>query len=340
MAFRKTLGLLVPLLFSINTWADTLKIKSNHPDEYVVVKGDTLWDISGQFLENPWQWPNLWSNNPQIKNPHLIYPGNTLYFSIVDGKARLSFSKDNKLIPRIRETDQKQAIKLIPTDAISQFLTSPRVVGETELETSPYVVDIAGEHLIAGAGDRVYVRSIVNPKSLGYTIYRKGQTYTSHETHEILGYEAIFIADTTIERSGDPATLLITKSDQEVRKGDRLMGSNTNELALNFFPYPPKEIISANIISVLDGVSQIGQHNIVVLDKGHADNLQVGHVLDIYHKGKIVNDPYSGILNDAVQLPDEIAGLLMVFRSFDRVSYALVLEANQAIHLFDQAKTP
>lgn len=340
MTFRKTLGLLIPLLFTANIWADSLKIKANHPDQHVVVKGDTLWDISGKFLTNPWQWPELWGNNPQIKNPHLIYPGDILYFSIVNGRPQLSFSKDVSLSPRIRETSMDQAIKLIPTDAISQFLTSPKVVNATELESSPYVIEIAGEHLVAGAGDRVYVRSILNPKSLGYTIYRKGETYTSPGTREILGYEAKYIADTTIERSGDPATLMITKSNSEVRRGDRLMGSNENELALNFFPRPPEQSISGSIISVLDGVSQIGRHNIVVIDKGIADGIEVGYTLDIFHRGRLVSDPFANRKNETVRLPDEIAGLLMVFRTFERVSYALVLEANQAIHVLDKVETP
>jgi len=340
MAFRKTLGLLVPLLFSASTWADTLQINPNHPDQYVVVKGDTLWDISGKFLENPWQWPDLWSNNPQIKNPHLIYPGNTLYFSIVDGKARLSFSKHGGIKPHIRESGLDQAIKYIPTDAISQFLTSPKVVNATELSASPYVIEIAGEHLIAGAGDRVYVRSIKEPKSLGYTIYRQGEVYINPETKEILGYEAKYIADATIERSGDPATLMITKSASNISRGDRLMGSNDNHLALNFYPKPPEHPVNGNIISVLDGVSQIGQHNIVVIDKGLTDNLKSGHILDIYHHGRVVKDPFSTQKNATVQLPNEIAGVLMIFRSFDRVSYALVLEANQAIHVFDKVQNP
>jgi len=341
MAFRKTMGLLLPLLFCANVWADTLKINPNHPDQYIVVKGDTLWDISAQFLQNPWEWPNLWSHNPQIKNPHLIYPGDTLYFSIVNGQPRLSLSpNDTRIKPRIRESSLEQAIRMIPTDAIAQFLTSPKVVSETELESSPYVIEIAGEHLIAGAGDRIYVRSIKKPKSLGYTIYRKGEVYTSPETKEILGYEAKYIADTTIERSGDPATLIITQSDKEIRRGDRLMGSNDDSLALNFFPHPPANDINGSIISVLDGVSQIGQHNVVVLDKGLDDNLEVGHILDIYHRGLTVKDPFSGKRNDTIKLPDEIAGLLMVFRVFDRVSYALVLEASQALHVLDKVKTP
>ncbi len=340
MAFRKILGLLIALQFTTNIWADSIKINPKHPDQYTVVTGDTLWDISGKFLQNPWQWPQLWDKNPQIKNPDLIYPGDTLYFSIVDGKPRLSFSKKESLKPRIRELSADQAIKIIPTDAIAQFLTSPKVLDDKELASSPYVVDFAGEHLIAGAGDRIYVRAIELPESLSYTIYRTGKAYVNPVSKEILGYEAEYIADTTIEKAGDPATLFITKSDHEVRKGDRLMVSAEGKLALNFFPRPPNSNISADIISVLDGVSQIGQHNIVVIDKGLIDGLEPGHILDIYHRGSIVNDKYHEQKNSTVKLPDEIAGLLMVFRPFSRVSYALVLEANQAIHIFDTVQTP
>jgi len=342
MAFRKTLGLLFSLLFSINICADIIKIKPDHPEQYTVVKGDTLWDISGKFLEQPWQWPQLWNNNPQIKNPDLIYPGDTLHFSVVDGKPRLSFSDSIILKPRIRTSPIAQAIKIIPTDAIAQFLTSPRVVNDRDLELSPYVVDFAGEHIIAGAGDKVYVRSIPNPESLGYTIYRAGDAYVSPDNPgEVLGYEAEFVADTTIQRSGDPATLLVTKSDIEIRRGDRLMVSEKSALALNYFPRQPKDPIDGSIISVLQGVSQIGQHNIVVIDRGTADGLEPGHILDIYNLGKTVNDPFNNRKDKQsyVKLPDEIAGELLVFRPFERVSYALVLEATQSIHVFDRVSS-
>ena len=339
MASRKTLGLLISLLFSINIWADTLKINPDHPEQYTVVEGDTLWDISGKFLEQPWQWPQLWNNNPQIKNPDLIYPGDTLHFSVVDGKPRLSFSDSVTLKPRIRTSSIAKAIKLIPTDAIAQFLTSPKVVNDKDLEQSPYIIGFAGEHLIAGAGDRVYVRSIPHPESLSYTIYRAGQAYVSPDNPaEILGYEAEYIADTTIERSGDPATLIVTKSDIEIRKGDRLMVSAKSTLALNYFPRPPEESIHGSIIGVLNGVSEIGQHNIVVLDRGTTDGLKPGHTLDIYNLGETVDDPFNLDKDKQayVKLPDEIAGELMVFRSFERVSYALVLTATRAIHVFDR----
>ena len=346
MTFLKKLGLLVPLLFSASIWAQNIQINPNHPDQYTVVKGDTLWDISAKFLQNPWQWTEIWDKNPQIKNPDLIYPGDTVYFSIVDGMPQLSFNKygaalnNNGVIkPRIRESDIDSAIKLIPTDAIAQFLTSPKVIGKDGLDDSPYVIDFAGEHLVVGAGDRVYVRAIPNPQSLDYTVYRSGETYINPDTKEVLGYEATYIADARIERSGDPATLAITKSDSEIRRGDRIMRSVKNELALNFFPSSPKKEINGSIISVLDGVSQIGMYNVVVIDKGIVDGLKEGHTLNIYHQGRLVKDQFSKVKNEMVRLPNEIAGVLMVFRSFDRVSYALVLEASQAINLLDRVQT-
>ncbi|MDO9169804.1 MAG: LysM domain-containing protein [Methylobacter sp.] len=370
MAFRTFTGLIVSLLISTSVWADDIQINPSHPDQYTVVKGDTLWELSGKFLIHPWQWPELWSRNAQIKNPHLIYPGDTLYFSIVDGKPQLSLSRselplasanspcilqeedykqgrkdfavseDGKVLPCIRVTELKQAIRLIPTETITSFLSSPKVVDENELGKAPYVVDFVGEHLIAGTGDRVYVRSITEPKSQSYTIYRPGNAYISPESGEILGYEAQYIADTALQQPGDPATLAITKSVQEIRIGDRIMPNAEQDLALNYFPRPPEQRINGSIISVLGGVSQIGRYNVVVIDKGTTDGILVGHELDIYQRGNIVKDAYSSVKNDLVNLPDEMAGTLMVFRPFERVSYALVMKATQVLHILDKVKTP
>ena len=343
MPFRALIGLLVPLLFSLHAWADNIQLNPGHPTRYTVVKGDTLWDISGKFLQKPWQWPQIWHNNPQIENPHLIYPGDVITLTIVDGQPRLSVSRNNgvlKLSPHIRETEHQDAIKVIPIDAIAAYLTSPKVVGKDDLDNAPYIIDFAGEYLVAAAGDRVYVRSITEPKHLAYTIYRQGETYKNPETGEILGYEAKYIADTTLQRPGDPATLLITKSKSEIRIGDRLMPNQEGQVALNYFPRAPKSMISGSIISVLNGVSQIGRHDIVIVDKGSRDGLKAGHVLDIYQRGDIVRDKYSGIVNETVTLPEELAGTLMIFRTFDRVSYALVMEATAAIHVLDKIKTP
>ncbi|MDD4906480.1 MAG: peptidoglycan-binding protein, partial [Methylobacter tundripaludum] len=187
---------------------------------------------------------------------------------------------------------------------------------------------------------RVYVRAITESKNLSHTIYRPGSAYISPENGEILGYEAQYIADASLQQPGDPATLAITKADREIRTGDRIMPNTEEELALNYFPRPPEQSIKGSIISVLGGVSQIGRYSVVVIDKGTADGLLVGHELNIYKTGKIVRDDYSPIKNDAVNLPDEVAGTLMVFRPFERVSYALVMKATQALHVLDKVKTP
>ncbi|MEQ1485865.1 LysM domain-containing protein [Methyloglobulus sp.] len=378
MVFRTLSGLVVAFFVSSSLWASEtgqLSINPSHPNQYTVVEGDTLWDISGKFLNHPTQWPALWSYNAQIKNPHLIYPGDTVYFSVVNGSPRLSFSKDTgsyqdsgrfpandtcvvseedihngrtsfamatngKLSPCIRETNMKQAIRLIPTETIAKYLSSPKVVGANELNAAPYVVDLAGEHLIAGTGDKLYVRSITNPQTVAYTVYRAGATFQRPETGEILGYEAKYVADTTLEQEGDPATVVIDKSLTEILIGDRLMPKPEEQFTLNYFPRPPEDSIKGSIISVLDGVSEVGKFNVVVIDKGTQDGLLPGHELDIFKRGRTTRDTYSVIKNDQVKLPDEIAGSLMVFRPFDRVSYALVMKANQAIHVLDKVQTP
>ena len=268
MAFRTLTGLIVSLLLSLSAWADEIQINPSHPDQYTVTKGDTLWEISGKFLTHPWQWPELWSHNTQIKNPHLIYPGDTLYFSMINGKPQLSLSRsdytsssnqatnapcvlkeedykhgrkefavseDGKVLPCIRESELKQAIRLIPTANIASYLTSPKVVDEDELNNAPYVVDFAGEHLIVGIGDRVYVRSITETDNLSHTIYRPGSAYVSPESGEILGYEAQYIAEASLQQPGDPATLAITKADREIRIGDRIMPNTRRGACLKLF---------------------------------------------------------------------------------------------------------
>ncbi len=395
MAFQTITGLIVSLLISLNLWADDqsawsglarnaptgarawtardeIQVNPSHPDQYTVAPGDTLWDLSSKFLTHPWQWPELWSHNSQINNPHLIYPGDTVYFSMINGKPQLSLSRsdqpelqtranstcvlqeedykkgrkdfaiseDGKVRPCIREIKLQQAIRLIPTETITSFLSSPKVVDDSDLDNAPYVVDFAGEHLIVGTGDRIYVRSITDSENPAYTVYRTGKTYISPENGEILGYEAQYIADTSLQQPGDPATLLITKAASEIRIGDRLMPNTEEDIALHYFPRPPEQQIKGSIISVLGGVSQIGRYNVVVIDKGTDDGLSSGHELNIYRRGDTVRDSYSPVKNDRVNLPDEMAGTLMIFRPFKRISYALVMKATQTLHVLDTVKTP
>jgi len=344
MTFRKTLGIVAALVLSFQTWADELKINPNRPDQYTVVRGDTLWDISGKFLQQPWLWPQLWRGNPHIKNPHLIYPKDVLYFSMVDGRPYLSLTRGNgrniKLHPSIRKEDLEEAIKMIPTDAIAQFLSSPKVVEKGDLDKAPYVVDFPDEHIVVGSGDRAYVRKILEPKTVAYTFFRQGEAYIRPVTKEILGYEALYLGEAVLKRAGDPATFVVTKSNGEIRVGDRLIPSTEDDFALNFFPVAPSQRIQGSIISVLNGVAQIGRNNIVVIDRGTEDGVKVGHVLDIYQRGRLIKDPVNTADRTLLKLPDEKAGTLMIFRPFKRVSYALIMNASGAIHLLDKVKNP
>jgi hypothetical protein len=244
------------------------------------------------------------------------------------------------LYPHMRAEDTSSAIDMIPYEAIAPYLSSPKVVTKDELENAPYIIDFSGEHLIAGAGTKVYVRSILKPDYLAYTTYRPGETFQDPDTDEILGYEAIYIADNVILNLSDPATLRIINADREVRRGDRLMPTSEDTSTFNFFPTPPNKQINGTIISVLNGVQELGQYDVVALNKGEKDGLKKGHILTIIQKGKLIPDPFHINKNELVKLPDEEAGIVLVFRTFERVSYALIMTASRNISVFDLVQTP
>lgn len=360
------IGLCLNACFLTSIHADEIALNPTHPEKYTVVKGDTLWDISGKFLKNSWQWTKLWETNPQIKNPHLIYPNDTIYFQLVDGKPQLSLSrpqvlqtnkpcvlkpqdykngretflldKNNKVLPCARESELEQPIHLIPHEKIAAFLTSPKIVSAEEIENAPYVVGFHEGHLLAGAGDKVYAKDLADMTANTYTIYRAGEAYHDADTNEVLGIEAQYIASATLQNEGNPATLVITKGTHEIRIGDRIMPSPDIDNTLNFFPKPPEKMIDGHIIGVKGNMQLIGLYSVVVIDKGRLDGLIAGHELTIYQKGKTVVDPVKEDA-DEVKLPDEIAGKIMVFRPFEHLSYALVMQANHDIHRLDEVKT-
>ncbi len=339
----KIVGCFLGIVFSLGAGAEPVALNPSHPDQYVVVKGDTLWDISAMFLEKPWLWPEIWHVNPQIDNPHLIFPGDTILLSDSGGQPRLTLrrgSRTVKLSPRVRETPIDQAIPTIPIDAIQQFLTQPRVLEKHELDNMPYIVAFADEHIIGGAGIRAYVRSIESSDNSTYTVVRPGDPYEDPDTGETLGYEGIYVGDGSLERTGDPATVALASTDREALAGDYLIPATRDAVTLNFHPRGPDSDIRGRIISVLDGVSQIGQYQVVVLNRGANDGLQPGHVLAIDQAGRLIDDKHSRDKHDRVRLPDEQAGQLMVFRSFERVSFALVMKASRAIHLLDIVRNP
>ena len=339
MMRRVYLSLLFLLLSSFSFAAD-VELNPNHPQQYEVVRGDTLWDISGKFLKYPWHWPTIWQANSQIENPHLIYPGDLLTLVYRDGQPVLELSRGPttiKMSPEAREIVTEEAISTIPLDAIQAFLTRPEVLAEETLSGAPYIVASSEERLISGAGDNVYIRGEIAEDDKHFSVFEEGQVYTDSETQEVLGYEAIYKGDAWLVADADDVdTVALHKTTQEVLVGDRLLPVMDDDNEMNFFPRAPEQDISGAIISVFGGVSQVGQYQVIVLDRGARNGLEKGHVLSIYQTGDTILDPVTADRKDTVKLPDEHAGEAMVFKVFEKVSYAIVMKATKAIHIGDK----
>lgn len=325
-------------------------LKPGHPDVYTVVKGDTLWDISGTFLSEPWLWPEIWQINPQIENPHLIYPGDQIALVYVEGQPRLQLSRGDagrttrltpsdtvSLQPRVRAEPLESAIPAISLDAIQGFLIDNRVVEPGELEGAPYVVQGADERLVLGAGDRLYVRGVLSNNE-SYNIVRKGPLYVDPVTQEVLGREATYIGlGTSVAQERDISTMSISSTREEVQIGDRVLPTQERRVDPSFFPSAPDTAIKGEIISVLSGVTQVGQFDVVAINRGEREGLQVGNVLAIYRRGALARDR---LANETILLPSERAGLLMVFRTFEKLSYGLVLVTERPLAVADEVRNP
>ncbi|MCP4411977.1 MAG: LysM peptidoglycan-binding domain-containing protein [Gammaproteobacteria bacterium] len=337
----KTLAIcsLVLALIFLNAPAQGVELKDGHPDVYIVKKGDTLWDISAVFLDKPWLWPEIWHVNPQVENPHLIYPGDELKLVYMDGKWQLMRSSDEKLSPSMRVLSQGEAIPTIPLDEIRPFLYSPRVLSEEEIDSAPYILAADTQGLIYGQGSKVYMRGVKDQSLTAYSLFKKGDPYIDPESGELLGIEAIHLGSGKKTRSGDPATLIINESVQEVLAGDRALPFESDVFPPVFMLRPPNHTVNAYLISVYNGVTQIGTYDIVILNKGTRDQMEVGHVLSVMQSGRTIEDSYTEE-KEMVVLPSEIAGELMIFRVFEKTSLAIIMRANRPIHVMDTAVTP
>ncbi|MCB1854926.1 MAG: LysM peptidoglycan-binding domain-containing protein [Pseudomonadales bacterium] len=333
--------LLLSLLFS--AWLQAaVELNENVPETYIVKKGDTLWGISGMYLQKPWLWPQLWDANPQIDNPHLIYPGDELYLVWIDGEPRLRLrrGRDVKLMPDMRITPLDLAIPIIPLDEIGPWLKWSRIVNAGEIDNAAYIVSGSQGHLLSAPGDRVYGRGNFPDGEKVYGIYRPGDAYYDPITKELLGYQAQDIGNATlISNNEDEVTELeVTRITEEVRITDRLLPMREQVLDASFHPRAPDvPIENGFMIAVPGGVTQIGTNAIVVLNKGARDGLEVGQVLAIYQAGELVFD---SIAQANVQLPDVRAGLAMVFSVFDKASYAIVLKSDKPLQVGDKVKNP
>lgn len=375
--------IIAPLMFCCliaSAWADTVQLREDRPDRYVVVKGDTLWDISAKFLKDPWMWPQVWKmNREQIRNPHLIYPGDVIVLDLSAGYPQLRLLPETvKLEPGVRvEELSKKAIPTIAPSVIAPFLSQPLVVEEGTLKESPKVLAALDKRAFIDTGVNFYADKIGSEDGNNWQVYRPGRQLADPDTKEVLGTEAIYLGDAKVTKQGDPATLRITRIKQHVEVNDRLI--KPSDSALNsFVPHAPDSAINGRIISIYDGTGETGRNSIVAINRGAADGLEEGHVLAIYRDGaklppekqaavqkegyvNLERNEDGSLKRDAegkvqvrlgtrrtdgteesgdIKLPDERLGLLMVFRTFERVSYALIMQAERPVHIPDIVVTP
>ena len=351
--------------------APEVRVAERAPRTYVVRRGDTLWDISGQFLRDPWLWAEVWHINPELENPHLIYPGDVLVLGYDEGRpvvrrvdeddirdpevieeirrAEERVREDDRFVddpdqpvvrmqPRIRTEPIEAAVPTIPLSAIRSFLDETRVVDQEDLDGAAYVLrSVSDTRLLSAAGERIYVRGLDDNGERRFHVVRPGAQFRDPETGERLGREARFIGEVRVQEFGDPAIAQLQRVAQEVRRGDLLLPIPLDELRENFMPQPPEQDVSGRIISVFDSIGHIGQYQVVMLNLGSRDGMDVGHVLTIMQDGGTFHDERA---RGPVALPDQRAGELMVFRVYDKISYALVMRATRSIRLQDKVVTP
>ena len=397
---RQLVVSLALLLAAAPVLADTLKLQDNAPDKYVVVKGDTLWDISGKFLKDPWRWPQIWKmNRAEIKNPHWIYPGDMIVLDRSGKEPRLSLVKGEKggmetvkLSPGVRATEiGNDAIPSISIRVIHPFLSQPRVVAKGALDDAPFILGSNDERVVLGSGDDAFATG-GKPGVTRWNVLRPGKALRDPETGEVLGYEVEYLGDARTLTEGAPQKIRITQSVKEILPKDKLVEAD-NSTPFDYIPHAPESKISGRIISAYGGLSDSGRYQTVVINRGSRDGLEPGHVLAVYREGQAVtltrdekdrmawvNEKSKGIPDGgawlysdvrclkenskatydqvvdvrnsfrstclgnssdrAVKLPDTRSGLVMVYRVYDRVSYALIMQSNGPVYLLDSVKNP
>jgi hypothetical protein len=340
---------------SLNVNAQVIALKNDHPDRHVVVKGDTLWGISAKFLKDPWQWPNIWKlNRAQIKNPHWIYPGDVVVLDTSSGSPQLRLLNETvNLQPGVVvEPLDRTAISTIQLNTIAPFLNQPLVIQKDQLAKSPRIIAGQDNRVVLSPGTRIYINKVEEGDGLDWYVYRPGDNLVDPDTKKVLGVEAIYLGDAKITKYGEPASADISKAKEEIFTKDRLVPTG-DAVVTNFVPHAPDSAISGRIIKIYGGVAEAGPQSIVSISRGSADGIEVGHVLAINRYGRVIKDPEyvkdkdekntksaTGLEPDMIKLPDERIGLLMVFRVFDNVSYALVMQASQPINTLDAVNTP
>jgi hypothetical protein len=324
-------------------------IRPDAPMNYSVKRGDTLWDIAAVFLKDPWFWPEIWQINPQVENPHLIYPGDVLSLAYGhDGSsASVSISQYSgaRLQPRLRSEQLDGPIDAIPFAAIAAFLSKPTVLTKDEALRAPHILAFRDHHMVGGTGHEIYVKDLNAPLNQRYTVMHIGEPIVDPETEDLVGYQAAYIATAVVNNPGKISKAILTEGAREALEGDRLL-LQEGDVPLTFMPHAPATNVNGQIIAVADEAEQIGQFQVVVINRGARQGLTPGAVLAIDQKGEVVHDKYGKApwekdpYGERVQLPYERAGTMIVFKVFDRVSYGLVIGARGPMQVADRVYNP
>ncbi len=372
---KKSIGLLAGVLVTFAVYAAGAQLRASHPDTYTVRRGDTLWDISAKFLSKPWLWPEIWQANPQVQNPHLIYPGDVLNLSFIDGPTL-------KLEPAVHSSDE--AVPAIPLSELGMFLKDMRVMKSEDVSSAPYVVGMEEARLRGTPGQNLYVRNlqaepgqrwaIVRPthvfrgfgqgekndagdEIVGHTLDADASMVRSPWSEDFrndghygrgddLGVEVAVIGTTETLRTGDVSTLLLLDSTMEIRKGDRVMPVDDHPYDPYFYPHAPESVPPhARVIAFADALDAAGKRQVVALSIGKQDGVENGQTYAVWQPGETIADDVAGNSWDRgtsphVTLPEEFVGHVMVFRTFDRVSYGLIMDSLRPVHRGDTLRMP
>ncbi len=325
------------------------ELRANAPERYTVVHGDTLWSISQRYLDAPQRWPELWSlNRDAIKNPHRIYPGDILVLDRSKGLLSVAPAETVRLSPKLRvETGETAAIPSIPPTVIEPYLTRPLVIEPNGLDNAPVIVATQENRVILGAGNIAYAQGLTGGGEQTWHVYRRGKALVDPDSNLTVGYEATFLGSARLRKAGDPATIEIIAARQEITKGDRLIAAGNPQIP-NYVPHAPNTNIRGRVMSIYGGVGTVGEggrNSVIALNRGEADGIEVGHVLALMRLGSAVGaqrgaPPSMAPTAGSIRLPDERYGLVFVFRVFDRVSYALVMDVSRPVNQLDVVQTP
>ena len=319
-----------------------IPVAPDAPSRYVVQPGDTLWDISAKFLTDPWYWPEIWHINPQVANPHLIYPGDELALTWVDGRPQVTLAAGGpvRLSPRVRTNPLSEAIHSLPYERIAVFMQRPAVLTADQVDGSPYVAAGRDERLASAVGNDVYVRRLTEGTvGTHYMIYHVGDELRDPDNGDVLGYQGIYTGEANLTRLGKPATARIVDSSRETLDGDILLPVVIDP-KVDFVPRAPEKEVQGTIMSVIDERTVVADYDVVIINRGSNDGLAPGHVLEVWQAGQEVYDQAPQRETRTVVTPDERNGLAMIFKAYPDMSYGLMWRSDREVMVGDMVKSP